>query len=122
MSTTSQKSFVYQDYKILQLLPGAGYLAVYAHRAEDSTVTLVAEPVDFIGLARERSWRVMAGSARRALEHTDHIVVGVIIAEGYEHITHEDENFAGLCRVGDDIREAIGCLHVDYVKDLVPPV
>ncbi len=116
------------DYELLSVIPISGYLAVYAHDVDETNrsgaYTLRGQKIDAIGLAkvveshckgrygRDGLMQVIATKSDEAFND----VVGLILAGGMFQIVNDDDNFAGLCREGDDVSLVDGYLSYDYCK------
>jgi hypothetical protein len=101
------------------------YLAVWADEAADGSVELNAAPIQALGVARgiRKTYEQREGQQVPSVVRTDHAtdIVGLELKEGYWTVINESENFAGLCRKGEDIYQAIGCLNGDYRGRLKRP-
>lgn len=101
-------------YKILQVVPVHDMLAVFA----DEDGSLYTCPIYFLALAEVTPCKttyhddVSKGSWHIQEEHGEiyQDVVGLDLAGGQFDICNDLENFAGLCRVGDDPDDAIAYL------------
>jgi hypothetical protein len=119
------------DYKLIQFQLTREYLVVYAVECEDrpGKCRLEACPVDALGLAVVTEWEneiayddhgVPGARVGRGLLGRTREIVGLVLdEEGVFGICNEWSNFAGLCRVGDDIGNVTGCLSSGFLDNLV---
>lgn len=114
--------WIYNHYELLQIIPvkPGEFLAVYAgDKKDDGTCEVFGSAVDALALARvtTKHMRRRKGAAPikspAEQEFADDVEVHVValgLSDGYWHICQDSANFAGLCRDGEDIYEAHGCL------------
>lgn len=80
----------------------------------DEKQELFADVLDAIGLAEE-STRVFSRDGNVVENYPPTMeVVGLVVLDGLWDIVNEAANYAGMCRVGEDISEATG--HLDWEK------
>src|SRR5262249_32010590 len=99
----------------LQLVLTRDFVAVFAEKDADGTF-LWSHPIDALAVCRviETVWW---GDTK--VSRTVRREVGALsLQEGVWHVEQESDNFAGLCRVGDDIRQATG--ELDYSRYPLP--
>ena len=112
------------SYKILQIIPASGYRAVYAHlvNAETGEFRLESDGIDFLAICRvtENEYgRDEHGLERECETFITNEIVGLQLdVTGEWMITNDAENFAGLCRDGDDITKVDYYLNVIKFKTL----
>lgn len=114
-TTRKRHKFEIDTYELMSFQIVAGYVAVLADRDDAGETTLSFMAVDGIGLARKVTQFVegYVGECYDTETHAREVtteMVGVWLEGGYWKIINEVTNFAGLCRAGDDIYEATGCL------------
>ena len=113
------------SYEIISVSPCTDMFAVYAleSESEPGQHVLTSEPIYFIGVARveEVTLRKLESASPGTPgepcgeKHVRNEIVGLELSDGSFEIWNQCGNFAGLCRAGDDIRRATGCLdHHQY--------
>lgn len=120
------------DYEILQVVPAAGYVAVYIQtRSEDGARYLSAEPIHLLAVVRvaEKTWEYPNNIGRPGRivseEPARTEVVGIDLSDGYFQVCNEACNLAGYARDGEDIHAAIGLnaeAHRLPTLDELPPL
>jgi hypothetical protein len=101
-------------------MPVENHEAVFADKQADGSCRLISNPIDLLALANATTkwWRGHPGKVYDT--HTERVVVGVEMVEGTFQICQEADNFAGLCRAGDDISRATWFLKPEYKRLLEP--
>lgn len=113
----------YDSFEIMQAFHVSGYQAVLC----DDEGLLYTEPVEFLAVCK-----VTTIYLKRRIEDRDkHIpgfpdedededvrteIVPLYLMDGFFQFYPEGINYAGLCKVGDDIEEATGCLGEPYYE------
>jgi len=103
-------------------MPATGFVAVFAMDSETSDKCwLESVPIDLLAVVDvvEKTLEGKIGAVGREVgreEYTD--VVGLELDDGFFQVVNDASNFAGLQRVGEDINDAIGSLHVEYRRKL----
>ena len=126
--TTSKDGFdywEYTDYEILQIVPTNEYRAVYCIE-EDGKASLQAWAIDALAVAKATTRFMRRPSDAKSFvagrdcqdPDTRNEVVGVNLADGFWEVCNQVANFAGLCRVGQDISQCTGELRPEYLDKL----
>lgn len=115
--------WTYSDYRILQIMPGDGYLVVYAMEKDGKTY-LESRPCEMLAVVdvttvdyrRHKSAKLSDYEEIEKNESSD--VAALCLSGGWWEVCNQDSNYAGMCRVGEDISEVTGYLTRDYLKKL----
>jgi hypothetical protein len=101
-------------YDPQQIVLTDDYQAVYTQEEADGSLSLYSRPVLALAVAREtrivRELREGDEVPQVVRRDVSMVVVGMVLVDGYWSAVNECDNFAGLCRNGDDIYRATGCL------------
>jgi len=122
MNEQNARYWQVKDYTIRQIMPATGFVAVFAMDSETSDKCwLESVPIDLLAVVDvvEKTLEGKIGAVGREVgreEYTD--VVGLELDDGFFQVVNDASNFAGLQRVGEDINDAIGSLHVEYRRKL----
>ncbi len=102
------RCWIRSRYTILNFRMCEGYQAVYANDPDQTGYcTLFAEPLDAFGVAKIVRQK-MCGSDEVGHEYVEQRMVSLRLMDGYWHVCEDCSNFAGSCRVGQDIYDATG--------------
>jgi hypothetical protein len=103
------------EYSLRQVILTDDYVAVLAEEEADGSLSLYALPLQALALAdvvartyerREGEGRVLVREEPQPMD-----IVGLELSEGYWEVVNDYGSFAGLCRKGEDIYQATGCLN-----------
>ncbi len=119
----------YDSYEVLNITPCTGYLAVWAVDCEDGSgeCEMWSHPVDALSVARvtttflERPFGSSKVGVEYAQREVRNKIVGLELLDGWFDVVQDADNFAGLCREGDDIQQMDGCLKPKYHERLRKP-
>lgn len=107
----------YKQYKLISIQPTSDYFFVYVGEDDDGEY-MTKSKCDAIGVA-EVTWtrRERVGEyGYKTIEGPEYFneVVGLSLSEGDFEIVNEFDNFAGLCKEGDDICRVTFYMNNDY--------
>lgn len=122
---TKRRRWDVTTYSVRQITLTDDYLAVWADDAADGSAFLTTTPIQALGVARatRKTFEQREGEPRATVVSTERYteIVGLVLLEGYWDVVNEWCNFAGLCRKGEDIYKATGCLAYEFSRRLKQP-
>ncbi len=112
MNTKKQpmrRTFQRNHYQVKQLLPAAGWKAVRWHDRPDGKYGLVADEMDFLGLSDLHIEKFLECGTKPQSIRMDgpyNALVPVRVHDGALDVDAEFDDYVGLLRPGQDLREA----------------
>lgn len=107
-------------FELLSITPVTGWQAVFAQESEkhEGKFYLFSGPVYMMGVAKVLIDTYVDDVCVKTDDGGNQIVA-LTHDDGYFEIADDAENFAGVCRDGEDIYEATRNLSSNYTKNLV---
>lgn len=113
------------SHTLRQIVLTDDYLAVFTQDEPDGSLSLHAEPVQALAVARAvtTTYEHREGERRPDELWKEHAteVVGLELTKGYWQVVNEMCNFAGLCRKGEDIYRVTGCVRAGDLSRIKRP-